>query len=1229
MFLNRYLALVVLLMISSALFGQSKPDYSIFLVGDAGEPSIINSPQMKSLSNHLKIMGSNSSVVFLGDNIYPRGMPSEDDNYRITAEAIINAQLDAAKNLGGNVFVIPGNHDWEKGKKNGMAVNNFQEEHVEMYMDSLDVYLPDNGCPGPVEINLRDDLVLILLNSQWFLHPWSKPGIDEGCQGRSNGEILAILEDIINRNKGKKIVIASHHPMFTYGIHGGVATWKDHIFPLTNISSGLYLPLPIIGSIYPLYRKHIGNIQDVANPVYRDFSEPMVKLFEKYPNIIHVAGHEHNLQYSFKNGVNYIVSGSGSKITPVKLKGYAEFVSETIGFARLDFYNSGKVDIVYLNENDSTLFKKEILNSIYTPEETVSEYSEHHNFKDSTATTAASIQYLIDSSKYWLVGENYRDVWAAPVTIPYLDIGNEKGGLKILQRGGGMQTKSLRLETNNGKQYVIRSIEKFAEKAVPIVFRETVAADLIQDQVSASNPYGAIAVPGLAEAAGIYHTNPKLLYVPDDPRFGAYRYDFANMLVLFEERPAGNRKDVDSFGNPKKIYSTIDMLKNLYKDNDNYVDQQWVLKSRIFDLYIGDWDRHDDQWRWAVFNNKKKKGKMYRPIPRDRDNAFFINNGLIMNIVKRKWAMPKFQGFDYDLKNPAGFMFNARYFDRSFLSEMDRQDWQKSVNTLQQNMTDSVIAKALSVWQDTVYQLIGDEIASKLKVRREKLGDFAMEYYEFLAHEVNVVGSNKKDYFKVNRLDNGETRVRVFKITSKSLESKLLYDRTFHMSETNEIRLYGLKGQDIFEIFGEVNKGIKIRVIGGSGKDEVTDNSRVRGLPKKTYVYDTKDNTILNLGKEAANKTSNDPMVNHYDRKDFMYNFAAPLALLNYNIDDGIFIGGGILATKHGFRKDPFKSQHFFLGSVAPKTFSWDFRYRSTYTNVIRKLDFKLNLVAQAPNYTTNFFGLGNETVFDQDIDQVKNVERAIKYYQVRFEHYSAEGLLSKRLGTKINFDFGFHWQGFVTQQDYEGDDRSILDFAEASGDSSIFSWKTYQGLALKLVFDTRNNINFPERGIYWNTDLRGYTGLNNASNRFTRLQTTFSFYHTFRLPTKLTFAARAGLGQNYGSYEYYQGQLLGGVQFLRGYRKTRFIGDRKAFTNVELRYHLARVKSRIIPMTIGLNGFYDAGRVWVEGEVSNKVHQGYGGGIWFAPLNSAVLAFELGQSEEELRFYFRLGYLF
>ena len=669
------------------------------------------------------------------------------------------------------------------------------------------------------------------------------------------------------------------------------------------------------------------------------------------------------------------------------------------------------------------------------------------------------------------------------------------------------------------------------------------------------------------------------------------------------------------------------MLKRLYKDNDNYVDQQWVLKSRLFDLYIGDWDRHDDQWRWARFN-VKGKGKMYRPIPRDRDNAFFINQGLIMSIVKKSWAMPKFQGFDYDLKNPAGFMFNARFFDRSFLNEMDRSDWIRAADSLSQKMTDVAIESAISVWPDSVKKLKGAETIDKLKVRREKIGEWSLDYYDFLSKQVNVVGSNKREYFEVERKNNSETIVKVYKSSKSKPKNKLIYERTFFKEETNEIRLYGLKGKDIFDVSGKVGKGIKLRIIGGPGQDSIADRSKVRGLNRKTIVYDTKG-TRLNIGSETINRTSDNPDVNKYDRKDFKYNFLAPLIYLNYNVDDKLFLGGGFLATKHGFRKEPFASQHFFLGSVAPATSSFDFTYKSTYTDVVGKFDVKFNIIMQAPNYTSNFFGLGNETVFDQNIHEVKNVDAAIEFYRVRYEFYSLEGLLSRPFGEKINLDFGFHWQGFITQQDYEGEDRSILDFAESTGDSSIFSFKSYQGLVVKLQIDTRNSKLLTERGILWDTDLRGYTGLNNASNRFTRLNTDIALYHTLRLPKKLTFAARFGLGQNYGSYEYYQGQVLGGVRQLRGYRKTRFIGDTKAYTNLELRYYLSRIRLIGLPITLGINGFYDAGRVWFEGETSSTIHQGYGGGIWLSPLNAAVLAFEIGSSPEETRFYFRLGFLF
>jgi hemolysin activation/secretion protein len=102
----------------------------------------------------------------------------------------------------------------------------------------------------------------------------------------------------------------------------------------------------------------------------------------------------------------------------------------------------------------------------------------------------------------------------------------------------------------------------------------------------------------------------------------------------------------------------------------------------------------------------------------------------------------------------------------------------------------------------------------------------------------------------------------------------------------------------------------------------------------------------------------------------------------------------------------------------------------------------------------------------------------------------------------------------------------------------------------------------------------------------------------------------------------------LGGLSNLRGYRKDRFYGDSRFYNNTELRLKLGTIRNRIVPISTGIYGFNDVGRVWYDGEDSNKWHHGYGGGIWISPLNVTVISLELGKSEEELLFNFRLGFL-
>ncbi|MDX1627991.1 MAG: metallophosphoesterase, partial [Fulvivirga sp.] len=711
--MNKLLTVIFLLSVLG-LNAQEKPDYTVFLVGDGGKVSPDQIAVLDLLKDQLLEVGEKGAVVYLGDNIYPKGMPPVNSPGREDAEKYINSQINAVKHFEGRKFFIPGNHDWAQGRRIGFENLIRQEEFVESRLDSANVFLPSRGCPGPVEVSLNEEITLIILDTQWFLHNWDKPDEESGgCEYASELEILQALDQMIIRNAHKKVLVTSHHPMYTYGSHGGYSKTWSHFLP------------PVLGSIHPVFRKFIGSVQDNTHPRYRAMRNAMVEIFEKYPNLIHAAGHEHSLQYAYKDSIHYIVSGSAAKRTFVRLRGYAHFVESSNGFARLDYYSDGRVNLQLwkpkdLGDGGVMIFEKLLMTFPYVAPVTPEEFAGKVDLHDSLVEVAASNLYNATKFQQTLLGANYRDVWSTKIKVPLFDIGAEHGGLKIVQRGGGMQTKSLRLEAPDGKQYVLRSIEKYPENAVPEMLRNTFAVDLVQDQISAAHPYGAFVIPPMAEAVGIYHTNPQLVFIPDDPRFGVHRRDFANTLALYEERPAKDWSDADFFGNSPDIESTRKVLEELAEDNDNEVDQRFVLKSRLFDLIIGDWDRHDDQWRWSE-RDKSGKGKIYRPIPRDRDQAFFVNEGFFPEIWSRRWALPKFEGFDQEVDWTPGFMFNARYFDRSFLTDLSREEWLEVVEELQQKLTDEVIEAAIKQWPEEVYNQGGATIIDHIKAGRDQL----------------------------------------------------------------------------------------------------------------------------------------------------------------------------------------------------------------------------------------------------------------------------------------------------------------------------------------------------------------------------------------------------------------------------------------------------------------------------------------------------------------------------
>lgn len=1203
----RILYLFIFILTTSLSYAQTT---HVYLLGDAGQPVPPDNPNLKFLSEKLSEGTVSDVLLILGDNIYPNGLPPEEHPQRKEAEQRLNAQLDVIKNFKGRSYMVPGNHDWADGRQRGLKWVLRMESYVEEYLGNTTTFLPKGGCPGPVEIELNDQMMLILLNTQYFVHPWNKPGAESDCEQKSSYESMVELADAIERNANKHIIVAGHHPLYSYGQHGGYFTFRQHLFPLTDVNRKLWIPMPVIGSIYPLYRQLIGSRQELKNPNYKMLRKNMELAFAQTENLVYVSGHEHSLQYIQSGDEHHIVSGSASKSSPIRNGKKTIYSREGIGFASLTYQNNKNVSLQFWDGiNKKLLFEKDIYEKTVEPNKSI---LVNYDFDDSTVHVPISKQYHASSFQKKLLGANYRDLWETPIDIPVFNIGREHGGLKIKKSGGRTQTRSLRLEAKDGRQFVLRSLDKYTDKILPASLKKTLAADILQDEISTANPYGSFIAPYIADASGIYHANPKIVYIPNDPRFGEYQESFAGQVMIYEERPTDESASEPYFGNGEKVLSTLDVVEKVHKDNDDFVDQPFVLRSRLVDNVLGDWDRHDDQWRWIQIY--RDHGKMFRPIPRDRDQVFFINEGVIPWLASRKWALPFTEGFREDVRYAPGFNYNGRFFDRSFLNDLEWSEWETEIKKLQWVMTDEVIETAFTHWPDTIQKQVAAKTIAIMKKRRDNLLTSTREHYLFISKEVEVVGTNKHELFRVERLSDEETRVTVWKRTKEGKLDHEIYNRVFKTSETREIRLYGLGGEDVFNIDGAVKKGIKVRIIGGPDKDIISDSSRVAGLNHKTLVYDLKKNTTVNESSETALRLSSNVEVNDYNRTAFKYDKLMPLLSFQYNRDDGIFVGGGFLYTKHGWRKEPWSQHHSLRANLAFSTLAFNLYYSGTFRHVIGKWDWTNDLVVQRPFGVTNYFGMGNESFFDTK-GTTNSEDDEIDYYRIRFQRINVFSGFARSLGDKALLRIGPEYFQYKLE---ENTGRFISSPQSDLDQSHIYQNFQYLGARVNLQLDTRNGAQLPERGIYALMKYSTYAGINKAAKNFSQLTGEFSFYFTFQLPLKLTIANRVGATANFGDAEFYNGATLG-KEYLRGYRRTRFIGNQAFYHNIDARLKIASFRTYLFPGSIGILAFHDIGRVWLKGEKSSAWHSGVGGGVWIAPIDKWVLAVNVGFGEDEV----------
>lgn len=1197
----------------------NKPiENTIFLVGDGGR-SKGNLPEdgVKAFQLYIqeKENTKNNYTIYLGDNIYPDGLPDKGEEGRKEGETSLDMQINAVKTFEGKTIFIPGNHDWYSGGLKGLKN---QEKYIE---DALgkNAFQPEDGCPIQT-LEVGNSIEIIIIDTQWYLEDWNKhPTINDECEIKTRERFFLEVESALKKAQNKNVIFATHHPMFTNGIHGGFYSAKKHLYPFQG-----KIPMPGLASLITQIRSQGGvSIQDRYNERYNKLMNRLETLLIGYENVVVVSGHEHSLQYIEDTYVKQIVSGAASKQSEATLSENGLFSMGQQGFAELTIYKDGSGWVQFFaleNNKPKLMYQKEV----FPPYKTY-DLSSLQNTFPKTIETSVYTKEETERTDFFetLWGDHYRKMYSQKITVPVATLDTLYGGLEIVRKGGGHQTRSLRLKNKDGKELNMRALKKsatqylqtvlFKDKQIKDDFEKTNVEGLIQDFYTSAHPYAFLAIPKLSEAIDLLHPVPKLYYIPKHKALGKYNEEYGNELYMIEERPEDNYSQEGTFGYADDIESTHDIIAKIRKDEKYKIDETAFIRARLFDMLIGDWDRHDDQWRWAQFN-QPNGDKLYKPIPRDRDQVFSNFDGGLLDVMRfLSSSTQQLQVYDGDVdKGDLQWMNNAGIkLDRILIQNATKDAWISQAKFIQDNITQNVIDNAFNSLPKEVRDETLEDIRGHFAERKKNLTRIAERYFEFLNKLVILTGTDKDDYIDIVRLEENKTHVTISR-NKNGKRGEIMVDRVFDKIITDEIWIYGLDDDDKFSVKGNGKNRIKIRIIGGQNNDVYTIEN---GKSIKIYDHKTKPNTVV--AKNGADiHFTNFYEFNNFDFKKYKYSASAFSPLIGFNPDDGILAGINITNTSYGFERNPFTTRHNVKLGYYFATEGFDIKYNGEY-NVAQSWNLHVKARYTSNNFARNFFGFGNETVNNDD-------DLSLDFNRVRTSIYDLKlGILKK---APFGSDYGFRaiFEGVKLDPT---ENRFITNFQPATNEE-FFDRTFFAGLEGVFTYQSYDNRVNPTRGMYFDIETGAKTELGNSDQTFGFLNSHLGFFNSLSTNRKLVLKTDIRTQLRFGNdIIFYQAANLGGQTGLRGFRLQRFTGQNSLVSNADVRYSFDKFKTRSLPLQIGIFAGYDLGRVWTTNDDSNVWHNSYGGGFWVSTSESLAGTFNLFNSDDGLRFSFGFSF--
>jgi len=827
-----------------------------------------------------------------------------------------------------------------------------------------------------------------------------------------------------------------------------------------------------------------------------------------------------------------------------------------------------------------------------------------HSQTDSV-TRAVHPQFQVSGLYRFIFGSLWREAWTTPVKGEILNLDSSQGGLTfdsvLLRTHQETMTRSLLYKDKEGIVHTFTPINQDSASSLPQELSILLPRKIVEDQLSTLNPFAPLIAVPILQAAGLPYRESRLVYLPDDTHVLKDSLQHERGLGVLEGpwcTSSTNIKPLQS-----NLFETSSMLESLENNLHNKVDELQYLKSRLIDIFLGDWDRSADQWQWLKLQTSTNI--IWEPVPLTHRQAFVRLDGLLPTIAD--YAIPELEQCGENISSIENTTLTGRSLDRRVLLSYSKQAWDSLAHWIQIQVTDSVIQRAISMFPPQIDEKEGKSLAKVLQARRAQLPKAASEFYNLCSATMEILGSKNADRAEIRRVGRHMVSVALFDRFDTSHNP--LYQRLFNDDITNEIRILLLDGDDQATIEGEKIGTMKIIVDGGSGNNELTDISKSRSVFSDLNLFSYSGADFYNTNSALRTLPGSNVQVIRDWGSEWSFT-----PWFDINPDDGLIIGGGPVYTQFGYRREPYTDQMSMRAGLATKTGRYRFDATGDFRNWFRGVSTFFQLHASQLDFS-NFFGLGNETSYNAScvnagfykVDQRQIFLHAAIHFPVVLNTSASIGSTLKLI-------------------DNNPKPGTLLDTLRLSYYNKSL---TFINVTLRLLTDTRDRDTFPTRGFYFDGEASYLPQLFDNASTYYKFRSEVRTYVTPDDFRSITIAVRAAGEKIWGIHPFFESAFLGGSESLRGYERQRFAGDASFLGGMELRARVAQIPF-LVPLWMGISGFAETGRVFIDDEPSQRWHHTLGGGMWFSIIKPEyVVSVSLARSEDEFAFYTTWGFTF